>query len=370
MVAWEKPVEVVVVSDFSPLVCSSGLTGYDELAGGLMLRAGRGCFTVMCGLVCALGAVAIGGWLFLVRPFVFKSERLELEVRADPLRLKEYTKRLSTEFFPRDSQNIDNLNSAAEWISSEFKRSSAKVWFQEFEVKGEIYKNVVAEFGQSDAENRGVVVIGAHYDVADELPGADDNASGVAGLLELARLISLKPLPFKVILVAYTLEEPPFFGTSYMGSAIHAGSLLESGEKVKLMIALEMIGYFSDEAQSQSYPLPFLNWFYPDIGNFIAVIGPMTLSSATVDLKAALLNSTELPAHSINAPSWVPGVDFSDHRNYWQAGFDAVMITDTAFFRNQAYHTADDTYDRLDYERMAEVVTGVSAYLLRARGQE
>jgi Zn-dependent M28 family amino/carboxypeptidase len=125
-----------------------------------------------------------------------------------------------------------------------------------------------------------------------------------------------------------------------------------------------MIRYFSDKPHSQSYPLPLLNLFYPSAGNFIAIVGPMSLSPATLDLKAAFLRSTDLPVFSINAPSQIAGIDFSDHRNYWNAGYDAVMVTDTSFFRNRAYHTAADTADRLDYKKMSDVVSGVYAYLL------
>lgn len=306
----------------------------------------------------------IGTWLLLARPFVINGKSHSDILKADPSLLKSYTKKLSEDFFPRDYLHVENLNRAADWIAEEFRRNNQKVSFQNYKVDGFEYKNVVSEYIPSAESSYETIVVGAHYDSCDELPAADDNASGVAGLLELSRLIALGPVPYKIILVAYPLEEPPYFRTQNMGSAMHAGSLLKSGEKVKLMISLEMIGYFSDEPNSQSHPLSFLNLFYPSTGNFIAIVGPMNWSRATLDLKSAFLRSTQLPAFSINTPSLIPGIDFSDHRNYWDAGFDAVMVTDTAFYRNEAYHTADDTPDRLDYKRMSEVVTGVYAYLL------
>jgi len=314
--------------------------------------------------VLVLFVLAICVWLVLARPFVIQAKRQGVAVLASPATLEAYTRKLSTDFFPRDYRHVENLNRAADWISNELKHSSQKVWFQKFMANGSEYKNIIAEYNETGDKKRETIVIGAHYDAHGEFHAADDNASGLAGLLELSRLIPLKPLPFNVVLVAYTLEEPPFFGTTSMGSAVHAASVLKSGEKVRLMISLEMIGYFSDEPNSQSYPLSLLNMLYPSKGNFIAIVGPMSLSPATLDLKAAFLRSTQLPVFSINTPSWIPGIDFSDHRNYWAAGIDAVMVTDTSFFRNHAYHTAGDTYDRLDYQKMSEVVTGVYDYLV------
>lgn len=305
-------------------------------------------------------------WFSISRPLISPPVRVTPrhdEARANAENLRADTHKLSTTFFPRDYRHPENLDQAAEWIAEEFKKSGQKVWMQEFQVGGKRYSNVIAESKAPGNLPRDSVVIGAHYDACGEYPAADDNASGVAGLLELSRLLSRIPLTSDITLVAYTLEEPPFFRTENMGSAVHAHSLVERGDRIRLMISLEMIGFFSDEVRSQTYPHPLLELFYPSIGNFIAVVGPMTRSQATRDIKAAILQATNLPAFSMNAPAWVPGIDFSDHLNYWNAGFDAVMVTDTSFFRNHAYHTPHDTYERLDYGRMSEVVTGVFSYL-------
>ncbi|MGB0744059.1 MAG: peptidase M28, partial [Opitutales bacterium] len=144
-----------------------------------------------------------------------------------------------------------------------------------------------------------------------------------------------------------------------MGSYIHAQSLAEESVEVIGMIALEMIGYFSDEFGSQSYPTPLFHIIYPNTGNFIAVIGNLDQRSFTKAVKLGMKGSSGLRVFSVNAPEQIPGIDFSDHRNYWAFGFDAVMVTDTAFYRNTAYHKAEDTWDRLDYARMADVVRGV-----------
>ena len=199
------------------------------------------------------------------------------------------------------------------------------------------------------------------YDPQTHTPGADDNASGVAGLLELARLLAISPPPVAVELVAYTLEEPPHFRTDAMGSVWHARSLRRSGTKLRVMISLEMIGYFSDEPGSQRYPLPGLDLIYPRRGNFIAIIGRIDDAAMTRRLKAAMLGAADLPVHSMNAFALIPGVDFSDHRSYWAEGYPALMVTDTAFYRNPHYHRGTDTADRLDYVRMTKVVQGVYA---------
>lgn len=312
-----------------------------------------------------LAIFILGTWLLLARPFAFSfGERVEV-VSADAARLEVQTRKISAEFFPRDWRHVENLDRLADYVDQQFAQSAAVVRRQRYTVGGQNYQNVIAEYGSAGAS--GMLVIGAHYDTCSELPGADDNASGVAGILELGRMLAKKTLPFQVELVAYSLEEPPFFGTAQMGSAVHAASLVAAHQKVDLMISLEMIGYFSDEPGSQSYPLPLLNLLYPTRGNFIAAVGNLSLSPATIELKKAFLKAVPLRMVSINAPSFIPGIDFSDHRNYWTRGFDAVMITDTAFFRNHAYHKEQDTPERLDYRRMAQVVTGIYSFVI-ARG--
>jgi Zn-dependent M28 family amino/carboxypeptidase len=307
--------------------------------------------------------ILVSLWLTLARPFVLFTAEKQAHLEADPAALKADTLRISTEFFPRDWESPENLDRAADFIKAELEKGADQVSLQSYTVGNKEYRNVIAEYGLSNA--KGTIVIGAHYDTSGKLPGADDNASGVAGLLELGRLLARQRPDYRIVLVAYTLEEPPFFASEYMGSAVHAASLVATGEKVRLMISLEMIGYFSDAPRSQSYPSRLLHLFYPSRGDFLAIVGPFTLSPVTVDLKRAFMTAVSLPVVSINAPAFIPGVDFSDHRNYWHHGFDAVMLTDTAFFRNHAYHTANDTADRLDYQKMGEVVTGLYYYLLQ-----
>ena len=279
-------------------------------------------------------------------------------ISAAPERLEARVRMLSEKLVPRDGGHPDGLDRAAAYIRAEFEAAGGAVSDQPYAVGGRAYRNVIASFGPDTAER---VVVGAHYDTAGPLPGADDNASGVAGLLELARLLGKSSPPLRVELVAFTLEEPPFFRTDDMGSAVHAGSLKRQGVTVRAMLSLEMIGYFSDREESQGFPSPVLKAFYPSRGDFIAVVGKFDQGRLVRRVKKAMLGATPLPVHSINAPRSVPGVDFSDQMNYWEAGYEAVMITDTAFYRNPNYHTVQDTAGTLDYKRMAMVVEGVYA---------
>jgi Peptidase family M28 len=295
--------------------------------------------------------------LYVTQPLI-GSAKITTPIPADPKRLESHVRTLSESFVPRDESHPENLDRCAAYIRVEFESGNARVSEQPFTADGKIYRNVIARFGP---ETKEVVVVGAHYDTAGPLPGADDNASGIAGLLELARLLDNRQLPIRVELVAYTLEEPPYFRSELMGSAMHAKALKREGAVVRVMLSLEMIGYFSDVRDSQDFPSSVLSLFYPSRGNFISVIGKMGEGMLVRKIKKAMAGATSLPVYSINAPRVIPGVDFSDHLSYWREGYPAVMITDTAFYRNANYHTSGDTAERLDYRRMAQVVEGVYA---------
>jgi len=323
---------------------------------------------LVVGLALAVGLAGVAA--LVMQPFVAARESVAPEV--EPERLKAHVKRLSVDFYPRSFDHDVRLEAAAQYILAQFEAAGATVSVQEVVVEEASYKNLIARFGPATGPR---LVIGAHYDshaaVNAEIddprgyspgthtPGADDNASGVAGLLELARLLGSRPQERPIELVAYALEEPPHFRTEHMGSAWHARGV--AGEDVRLMLSLEMIGYFSDAPGSQRYPLPGLNLLYPDRGNFIALVGTLGDFGTMRKVKAAMAGASDLPVRSINAPRWVPGVDFSDHLNYWDAGIPAIMVTDTAFWRNPNYHRPGDTHDTLDYARMAQVVEGVYA---------
>jgi len=290
--------------------------------------------------------------------------------RVDPSRLEAHIKHLSVDLYPRSFDQPRNIEMAAQYIYDELKAAGALVSIQNVTVQETTYKNIIARFGP---ESGPLLIVGAHYDSHGDTnnssgytrethtPGADDNASGVAGLIELSRLLGSKKQNRPIELVAYTLEEPPHFRTEHMGSVWHAQSLKTAKRDVQLMLSLEMIGYFSDEPDSQDYPVPAMASLYSDRGNFIALVGKLSNFGATRKAKALMSGATNLPVYSINAPPLVPGIDFSDHQSYWNEGFPALMVTDTAFLRNKNYHQAGDTYERLDYLRMSKVVQAVYA---------
>jgi len=284
-----------------------------------------------------------------------------MNIPVDRGRLRQDVQTLTAMVPPRNANNVASLDTSAGYILEEFRKTGGRVEIQRFTQDGKEYKNVICSFGPEAGER---IIVGAHYDVKGDQPGADDNASGVAGLLELSRLVqALKTeLTYRIDFVAFTLEEGQFskhpFARHY-GSYIHARSLAQTGISVRAMICLEMIGYFTDRPNSQQYPVFFMRWFYPDKGNFIAVVGKWGQGSLIKNVKRLLAARSQVPVESLTAISFLPGVSFSDHQSYWKFDYPAVMITDSAFYRNKNYHKSSDTADTLDYDRMAEVVKGL-----------
>ena len=278
---------------------------------------------------------------------------------ADAGLLREEVRALTEDFGTRYYFQDGNMRKCREYIRGKFAAAGAEVEEQEYQAKGRKLFNVRGFYGDRSKPR---IVVGAHYDSCfieqGENPGADDNASGVAGLFGLARLLQQeRPEGVCVELVAYSSEEPPYFGTTDMGSYRHAQLLSEEKVTVKGVLVLEMIGYFRDEAGSQQYPVGLLKTMYPSVGNFIAITGGFPDRDLIVTCKKAMRGSAPVPVVSSCLPRSMGSVHLSDHRNYWPFGNDAVMITDTAFYRNPNYHRKSDTWDTLDYERMAHVVT-------------
>jgi hypothetical protein len=263
----------------------------------------------------------------------------------------------------RHFANLEALARVAAYIEREWGQHGFEVSRQHYQVRGNRYTNLMIAYGPADAPR---VVLGAHYDVCGDQDGADDNASGVAAILELARLLGRhRPdVSHRIDLVAFTLEEPPFYRTEAMGSAVYAKSLAEAGVEVRAMIALDMIGFYSEEPGSQGYPLPVLGLLYPSTADFACVVGNLGGLGVTRAVKARLAGSCGVDVYSINAPAAVPGIDFSDHLNFWRHGYPAVMVTDSAFYRNPNYHCPTDTIETLDFERMTEVVRGLYATIV------
>ncbi|NQZ01346.1 MAG: M28 family peptidase [Bdellovibrionales bacterium] len=274
--------------------------------------------------------------------------------------LREHLNFLVRQSKNRNYQNLESLNKAASYIEDSFGNHCDRVERQTYQAEGSEYSNIVCHF---DGITDELIVMGAHYDVAGNQDGADDNGSGVATILELARVIKVegKKPQHNLQIVAYTLEEPPFFRSNLMGSYIHAESLKAKKASLRYMLSVEMVGYYSDEEGSQDYPLPLLSLFYPSTGNFLALIGGLKEFSQIRELKTALIPNLVIPLYSINSPAFVPGIDFSDHLNYWALGYKAYMLTDTAFLRNKNYHETSDTIETLNFRKMCDVVMGLHA---------
>lgn len=256
----------------------------------------------------------------------------------------------------RNYKNINILNQVADYIKDEFRKIADSVSEQPYNLTIGSYKNIICSLG---IENKERIIVGAHYDVCGDQDGADDNASGVAGLLELARLLSKEHLKYRIDFVAYTLEEPPLFKSDFMGSCIHANYLKNNKVTVKGMVCLEMIGYYNDKPKSQSYPIGLLKWFYGDKGNFITVVQRWGNGKFGKQMLHLMQESQFLPTKSFKAPKFVAGVDFSDHLNYWNCGYSAVMVTNSSFYRNKNYHEKTDKLETLDIKRMALVIDEV-----------
>lgn len=305
-----------------------------------------------CGLLGGASLLVAGALAYLSQPGV---RPLPARVPAgDPARLEAHVRALAAR--PRGWQDTQGLSSAFEYVERELNLSGAGARPQVYRVQGREFHNLRALFGPPGPPR---LVVGAHLDTAGGLPGADDNASGAAALLELARLLKERPPRVPVELVVWTLEEPPFFRSKEMGSRRHAAELRAAGAPVVLAVSLECLGVFKDEPGSQAYPLPLLSWVYPSEGNYLALVGRTGEAGLMRRAKAAFRGATDLPVCSINAPAWVQGIDFSDHASFWQEGYPALMVTDTAFNRNRNYHTGADTPEKLDYHRMAKGVQGV-----------
>lgn len=316
---------------------------------------------LICAALCAV-LVAFFRQPSLVLSAADDARKLEFEnatLHADTLR--SYVTTLTQEFSSRSCESESDAWRVAEYLENKLKQFTPEVTRQEYSVGEQRFANILAEFGpQSPSAETEMIVVGAHYDTYRSLPGADDNASGVAGLLLLAELLSHAAPENKVVLAAYACEEPPHFASKNMGSFVHAASL--DAENVKLMMSLEMIGFYTEARGSQKYPVAGMEYVYPDQGNFIAVIGRLQDTEARL-VKNAVNRFSTLPAYVLLSPKGIPGVDLSDHRNFWHFNIPALLITDTSYMRNPNYHKVSDTVDTLDYLRMAELVKGIAYYL-------
>jgi hypothetical protein len=271
--------------------------------------------------------------------------------------LKHHVTELAGRIGERNVWRTGSMAAAASYIRAEFEAAGYEINIQSFPSRGETLNNLEAVLPGHDAADE-IIVVGAHYDSVAGSPGADDNASGVAALLELARLLAGTTLSRSVHFVAFANEEAPFFYGDEMGSNLYAARAQAQGKRIEAMLSLETMGYFTDQPGSQRYPFPF-SLFYPDTGNFIGFVGNLASRALVRQAIGAFRASTPFPSDGVAAPSGIEGIHWSDHWSFWEAGYPAIMVTDTAPFRYPHYHEATDTSEQLDYSGFARVTSGL-----------
>jgi hypothetical protein len=278
-----------------------------------------------------------------------------------------------------NTANPARLEEAARYIESALQNEGYAVRRQEYKAGGQTVRNIEVSVANvaPNARPARIFIVGAHYDSAPGAPGANDNGSGTAAVLELARLLKdLRPSQgTEIKFVFFVNEEPPWFSGEEMGSMQHARQLHEDGQHVEGALVLETIGWYSQRRHSQKLPPGLEGRYpdtgYPDVGNFIAFVGTVQSSRLVQDALSAFRAASDFPAHGLAAPAYVQGVTLSDHSSYNRFGYPAIMITDTAFMRYPYYHTAEDTPDKLDYESTARVVKGLARTITAlAAGQQ
>jgi peptidase M28-like protein len=274
---------------------------------------------------------------------------LREELRAD-------VQKLAGEIGERNMWHYPQLNSAADFIEDSFSRAGLRPRRDSYEIRGQACHNIEAEIAGARRE---IFLIGAHYDSVFGSPGANDNGSGVAATLALARRFAGKKTEHTLRFVAFVNEEPPYFLSDEMGSFIYARRCKERGDKIAGMISLETIGYFSDAPDSQTYPSRVLGAFYPKIGNFIGFVSNVHSRALLRRVIALFREQAKIPSQGAALPRFVPGVSWSDQWSFWRNGYPGIMVTDTAPFRYPHYHSTNDTPDKLDYDRFTLVVSGM-----------
>jgi Zn-dependent M28 family amino/carboxypeptidase len=274
-------------------------------------------------------------------------------------RLRAHVDMLATGIGERHIWRPDALARAADYIRLSFVEAGFVPGSQTFSVRGVRVQNLEA-IARGSSTGSDSLVVGAHYDTIGGSPGANDNGTGIAAVLELARRFAGHTLPRTLRFVAFVNEEPPFFQTEEMGSLVYARAARQRGDRILGMLSLETMGYYSDEPGSQQYPGP-LAQFFPDTGNFIGVVGNTASGELVRGIHAAFTAHSDFPIQGAPLPADLPGAGWSDHWSFWQTGYPAVMVTDTAPFRYPWYHTAEDTPDKVDFARLARVVDGLDA---------
>jgi hypothetical protein len=310
-------------------------------------------------VVIAVAAVLTLLWWFGIRmpgknisnaaPLSPDEVTLREELRAD-------VQKLAGDIGERNMWHYAQLNAAADFIADSFFRAGLHPRRDSYELRGQACHNIEAEIRGARPE---IILIGAHYDSVFGSPGANDNGSGVAATLALARRFANRKTQHTMRFVAFANEEPPYFLSGEMGSLVYAARCKARGDRLSAMISLETIGYFSDAPNSQTYPSRLLGAFYPKVGNFIGFVANIHSRVLLRRVIALFRQHAKIPSEGAALPSFIPGVSWSDQWSFWRHGYPGIMITDTAPFRYPYYHSANDTPDKLDYERFTLVVSGM-----------
>jgi hypothetical protein len=281
---------------------------------------------------------------------------LREELRAD-------VQKLAGEIGERNIWHYAQLNTAADYIEKSFSGAGLDPRRDSYEVRGQACHNIEAEIpsalGSAVSSPPPIILIGAHYDSVFGSPGANDNGTGMAATLALARRFADRQPKHTLRFVAFVNEEPPYFLSDEMGSFVYAGRCKARGDKISAMISLETIGYFSDMPRSQTYPSPGLGLFYPKVGNFIGFVSNVHSRTLLRRVVALFRKHAKIPSEGAALPAFVPGVSWSDQWSFWRHGYPGIMVTDTAPFRYPHYHSSSDTPDKLDYDRFTLVVSGI-----------
>ncbi len=296
----------------------------------------------------------------MITPVALSPEEIALraELRAD-------VEKLAGEIGERNTACYGRLNAAAHFIVNSLGRAGLQPRRDTYELQRRACHNIETEIRGTRPE---ILLIGAHYDSVLGSPGANDNATGVAALLALARRFAARPTSKTLRFVAFVNEEPPYFLSEQMGSFVYASRCKARSDYISAMISLETIGYFSDAPHSQNYPVPGLGAFYPTVGNFIGFVSDLSSRALLRQFLVLFRRHAKIPSEGAALPSFIPGVSWSDQWSFWQYGYPGIMITDTAPFRYPHYHSAIDTPDKLDYDRFALVVSGIESALVDLAG--
>ncbi|MGY2492933.1 M28 family peptidase [Cupriavidus sp. CP313] len=285
---------------------------------------------------------------------------LSTEEQALSARLREHVRHLATT--EHNVQKYTELEAAAQYIENTLAAEGYVVSRQEYETLGRKVRNLIVTVPSQTQSGKNVIIVGAHYDSAIGSPGANDNGTGVASILELAKRLKDAGATAQsdIVFALYTNEEEPYFRTNLMGSSLHARSLKEKGANVIAMFSLETMGYYSDVKGSQKYPGP-LKAFYPERGNFIGFVGNVRSLGLVRKVTGSFRQHAAFPAEGIAGPRAIPGIDWSDHAPFMDQGYPCLMVTDTALYRYPYYHGAQDTIDKIDFDKLARVVVGLEA---------